>query len=63
MRYLLPLMIFLAGCGGYDGPETVPQAEETMIGVTVTDNVPYAHETIQDIIDRGDPPPVGDRII
>ena len=54
------MMIVLSGCGGYDGPEV--GADQGTQGVQVTATVPYAHETIQDIIDRGDPPPQGDRI-
>lgn len=60
MKTLYALMIFTAmtaGCGGYDGPD----AEQTTQGVQVTATVPYAHETIQDIIDRGELPPQGDR--
>ena len=57
LLFIIPLAV-LSCCGGYDGSEE----EQTMQGVTVTDNVPFAHETIQDILDRGELPPQGDRV-
>jgi hypothetical protein len=60
----IALLVLLAGCGGYDGPEVAPQVGETVVGYQVTATVPFAHETIQDIIDRenNNPlPPQGDR--
>jgi hypothetical protein len=59
--FIIP-MALLSGCGGYDGPD----AEQAVRGVEVTDNVPFAHETIQDIIDREKEcplPPQSDRVI
>jgi hypothetical protein len=56
-------LILLSGCGGYDGPGE-GEEDQGYYGVTVTDNVPFAQETIQDIIDRenNNPPPSrGDR--
>lgn len=61
MRRMLFLAVLLAGCGGYDGPEVIGQ--QTAQGVMVTDNVPTAYETVQDIIDRGQLPPQGDRVM
>lgn len=57
MRYLLVLALLLSGCGDY-APE-----DQTMAGVSVTDNVPFASESNQDITDRGDWPSQGDRVI
>lgn len=61
MRRLLVVVFCLSliGCGN----DELDKAQETSTGVIVTDNVPFAHEPIQDIIDRGELPQQGDRVI
>ena len=62
--YFVITLILLSVCGGYDGPDT--ETEQGTQGVQVTATVPYAHESIQDIIDRENEcplPPQGDRVI
>ena len=61
MRRALAVVLFLslAGCGN----DELEPVSETMIGVSVTDNVPFAHESVQDILDRDPLPPQGDRAI
>lgn len=57
MKRILFLAILLAGCGGEGLDNQVVQ------GVPITATVPYAHESIQDIIDRekcNPTPPRGD---
>ena len=50
-KYIL-IALLLAGCGGYD-----PQAEEQGTqGAKVTATVPFAHESVDDIIARNDGP-------
>ena len=58
MRRILPVIVLflLIGCGNDELPDT-------MIGVMVTDNVPFAHESAQDILDRDPLPPMEDRAI
>ena len=57
---VIPMML---GCGGDDDFEHFYPEEQTMQGVVVTNNVPFIHESNEDIINRMDNNFLGDRVI